>query len=157
MSGVRSGSLPVRGLLFVCMHNAARSPMAEALAKKRFPGLHVTSAGLSPTEKVHPLAVETLRDEDSLDIRAHQPRPLGAVDLARVDLVISLAGPDVLAGLPRGLERLHWTTEDPTLVSFDVRRDVLLDRFRDVRDSLVRRLEQLRTRGHESFGPPGLR
>jgi hypothetical protein len=63
----------------------------------------------------------------------------------------------VLASLPRGLERLHWPTEDPTLVSFDIRRDVLLDRFRDVRDTLVRRLEQLRTRGHESFGPPGLR
>lgn len=157
MSGVSSGFLPARGLLFVCMHNAARSPMAEALARKRFPGLHVTSAGLSPSESVHALAVETLRDEDSLDIRAHRPRPLSGVDLAGVDLVVSLAGREVLEGLPRGLERLHWSTEDPTLVSFDVRRDVLLDRFRDVRDSLVRRLEQLRTRGHESFGPPGLR
>ena len=149
--------LPARGLLFVCMHNAARSPMAEALAQKRFPGLHVTSAGVSPNQAVHPLAVETLRDEDGLHIGQHRPRHLEGVDLSRVDLVVSLAGPDVLAGLPRGLERLHWPTEDPTLVSFDVRRDVLLDRFRDVRDALVRRLEQLRTRGHESFGPPGLR
>ncbi|MBP7682807.1 MAG: arsenate reductase ArsC [Deltaproteobacteria bacterium] len=157
MSGVGSGVLPARGLLFVCMHNSARSPMAEALARKRFPELPISSAGLVPSETVHPLAVETLRDEDSLDIRAHRPRHLGSVDLAQVDLVVSLAGPEVLASLPRGLERLHWATEDPTLVSFDVRRDVLLDRFRDVRDSLVRRLEQLRTRGHESFGPPGLR
>jgi arsenate reductase len=157
MSTAGSGFLPARGLLFVCMHNSARSPMAEALAQKRFPGLHVSSAGLVPSETVHPLAVETLRDEDTLDIRAHRPRHLDSVDLTQVDLVVSLAGPDVLASLPRGLERLHWTTEDPTLVSFDVRRDVLLDRFRDVRDSLVRRLEQLRTRGHESFGPPGLR
>lgn len=157
MSTLGSGSLPARGLLFVCMHNSARSPMAEALARKRFPDLHVSSAGISPSESVHPLAVETLRDEDSLDIRAHRPRQLGSVDLTQVDLVVSLAGREVLASLPRGIERLHWATEDPTLASFDVRRDVLLDRFRDVRDSLVRRLEQLRTRGHESFGPPGLR
>ena len=157
MSTVSSGFLPVRGLLFVCMHNSARSPMAEALARKRFPDLPVTSAGVVPSESVHALAVETLRDEDGLDIRAHQPRHLSSVDLSHVDLVVSLAGPDVLTTLPRGIERLHWKTDDPTLVSFDVRRDVLLDRFRDVRDSLVRRLEQLRTRGHGSFGPPGLR
>jgi arsenate reductase len=113
VSGVGSGVLPARGLLFVCMHNSARSPMAEALARKRFPELHVSSAGLVPSETVHPLAVETLRDEDSLDIRAHRPRHLGSVDLAQVDLVVSLAGPEVLASLPRGLERLHWPPRTP--------------------------------------------
>ncbi|MCB9629985.1 MAG: arsenate reductase ArsC [Sandaracinaceae bacterium] len=150
--------LPVRGVLFVCAHNSARSPMAEALARVRLPAsVHVTSAGRDPSLAVHPLAVETLREEDRLDLSGHQPRRLDAVDLGRVDLVVSLAGRDALEGLPRGIERLHWDTEDPTLVSFDVRRDVLLDRFRDVRDALVRRLDQLVARGHESFGPPGLR
>ena len=156
---IRAGtSLPVRGVLFVCVHNSARSPMAEALARVRLPSsVCVTSAGRDPSQSVHALAVETLREEDRLDIRGHTPRPLSAVDLTRLDLVVSLAGPEVLDGLPRSLERLHWDTEDPTLVSFEVRRDVLVDRFRDVRDTLVRRLDQLIARGHESFGPPGLR
>ena len=150
--------LPVRGVLFVCAHNSARSPMAEALARARLPEtVHVTSAGRDPSAGVHPLAVETLREEDRLDIRSHRPRHLSTVDLSRVDLVISLAGRDILSDLPRGLERLHWDTEDPTLIGYDLRRDVLLDRFRDVRDSLVRRIGQLVSRGHESFGPPGLR
>jgi protein-tyrosine-phosphatase len=132
--------------------------MAEALARVRLPtSVYVGSAGRDPCQTVNPLAAVTLRDEDRLDIGQHQPRALTAVDFTRLDLVVSLAGRAVLEGVPRHIERLHWDTEDPTLVSFDVRRDVLLDRFRDVRDTLVRRLEQLITRGHESFGPPGLR
>ena len=153
--------LPTRGILFVCEHNSARSAMAEALARARMaPGLTIVSAGVTPSYEVHPLAVETLREEDNLDASAHQPRALDAVDLSEVDLIVSLAGRDALRGLPpesAGVERLHWETEDPTLVSYDVRRDVLLDRFRDVRDSLVRRIDQLKARGHESFGPPGMR
>ena len=151
--------LPRRGVVFVCAHNSARSPMAEGLARKRVGAakFYVASAGVDPSASVHPLAVATLKEEDGIDISHHVPRGLDAIAWDQVDLVVSLAGPDALADAPRGIERLHWPTEDPTATGFDVRRDVWLDRFRDVRDLLDRRLGQLEARGHESFGPPGMR
>ena len=135
--------------------------MAEALARSRFPAtVRVESAGVDPADAAHPLAIEILRDEDGLDLRGHRPRPLTEVDFSRFDLVVllaSLSDEDALERVSASVERLHWLTEDPTAVGFDVRRDVWLDRFRDVRDALARRLDQLVARGHESFGPPGLR
>lgn len=143
--------------------------MAEALGKRRARGsqIIVESAGIEPADAVHPFAVETMRAEDGVDISGHVPRSvtsLSEADWARFDLVISLVPKETLihheafagSGLP-DIETLYWKTEDPTLANGDVRRDVLLDRFRDVHDQLKRRISQLARRGHESFGPPGMR
>ena len=58
-------------VLFVCVHNSARSQMAEALLKKmagdRF---EVESAGLEPGE-LNPLAVEVMK-EIGIDISGNQ-------------------------------------------------------------------------------------
>jgi len=60
-------------ILFLCMHNSARSQMAEAYLKK-FGGdkFFAESAGLE-AGKLNPLAVEVMK-EDSIDISQNQTK-----------------------------------------------------------------------------------
>lgn len=55
--------MPITKVLFLCVHNSARSQIAEAYLKK-FGGnkFHVESAGLKPG-KLNPLAVEVMKEE----------------------------------------------------------------------------------------------
>lgn len=69
----------MRTVVFVCVHNAGRSQMAEAffnvLARER--GLDVTaeSAGTAPGERVNPVAAEAMR-EVGLSLEGHTPKLL---------------------------------------------------------------------------------
>ena len=60
-------------ILFLCIHNSARSQMAEAYMKK-FGGnkFHVESAGLE-AGKLNPLAIEVMQ-EDGIDISHNQTK-----------------------------------------------------------------------------------
>ena len=64
-------------VLFLCTHNSARSQMAEGLLRHlggdRF---EVYSAGIDPTDGIHPCAVEAM-SEIGIDISDLYPRVLG--------------------------------------------------------------------------------
>lgn len=79
-------------ILFVCMGNTCRSPMAEGIlnAEKR-PGIRAFSAGLSayPGDPVSENAVRALRSMD-IDIHTHTAQPLTRELLSRMDLIIPL-------------------------------------------------------------------
>ena len=76
-------------ILFICMLNAVRSPMAEGIARAKFPEHQYESAGLieSPTDF---LAAEVMKEID-IDISEHVPTSLAKVDLKDYDLVLCLA------------------------------------------------------------------
>jgi protein-tyrosine-phosphatase/DNA-binding transcriptional ArsR family regulator len=102
--------------LFVCTGNSARSPVAEALLRRRTGGrAAVASAGTSPRPRLHPHAVRVLRDRFGIDVAGQRPRPVAAVAGRRFDYVITLcdkareAAPEFEGG-PR---RLHWSLPDP--------------------------------------------
>jgi len=60
---------PVQSVLFVCAHNAVRSPMAEALARHYFgKSIYCQSAGVRPGER-DPFMVAAL-DEIGIDARS---------------------------------------------------------------------------------------
>jgi arsenate reductase len=49
--------------LFVCLHNAGRSQMSQALFERAAGGRHTaSSAGTTPGERVHPEVVEVMRE-----------------------------------------------------------------------------------------------
>lgn len=103
-------------VLFACTGNSARSPIAEALLRKRSEGrLDVLSAGSHPKERLHPLAVRTLREQYGIDIAGQQPRHLDTLTGCRFDYVITLCDkvrevcPEV--GEPRS--QMHWSVPDP--------------------------------------------
>jgi len=53
----------IRHVLFVCSHNSARSIMAEGILRNLAQGRFVAhSAGSHPADRVHPMALRTLRE-----------------------------------------------------------------------------------------------
>jgi protein-tyrosine-phosphatase len=130
-------------ILFACNHNAIRSPMAEGLMKYLHGlRLYVQSAGVRPGE-LDPFAVAVM-DEIGIDIARHHPHSFEDLEDAYFDLVISLA-PEAqhrAVELTRATatELEFWNTPDPTLVEGS--REVRLDAYRQVRDLLMRRIQQ---------------
>ena len=130
----------MRGLLFLCVANSARSQMAEGLARARFGGrVRIASAGSSPAS-VNPFAIAAL-DEVGIDISAHRSRSVDEIDPASVDLVVTLCAEEVCPAFPGQARRLHWPLPDPAGgAGSDAER---LAGFRAVRDEIARRLETL--------------
>jgi arsenate reductase len=60
-------------VLFVCLHNAGRSQMSQALFERAAAGRHTSlSAGTTPAEHVHPEVVEVM-DELGIDLSDRKP------------------------------------------------------------------------------------
>ncbi|MGH7751441.1 MAG: arsenate reductase ArsC [Gemmatimonadales bacterium] len=103
-------------ILFLCVANAARSQMAEGLARAMAPpGYRFWSAGSRPGA-LSPQAVDALM-EDGIDISHHRPKGVDAVPLEQVDTVVTLCAEEVCPVLPGGrARRLHWPLPDPAAV-----------------------------------------
>ena len=131
------------GVLFLCVANAARSQMAEALARSLFGDrVSVQSAGSMATA-VHRGAVAAMA-ERGIDISAATSKSVDTIDPAGVDIVITLCAEEVCPVWPGRIERLHWPLPDPAGASPASR----VARFAETRDELDRRLRQLgRERG----------
>ena len=128
-------------VLFACTLNAIRSPMAEALLK-HFHGsrIYVHSVGVR-TSAVDPFAVSVM-DEMGIDISRHRQRSFDDLEDDSFDLVISLS-PEAqhrAVEMTRHMacEVEFWNTFDPSVVEGS--REVRLDAYRGVRDSLTQRI-----------------
>jgi arsenate reductase (thioredoxin) len=129
-------------VLFVCVHNAARSQMAEAflnhLAGERF---EAESAGLEPTP-LNPLAVEVMR-EIGIDISKHQARKV--FDLYKQDKLYDYVVPvcqeaaERCPTFPSFAPVLHWSFEDPT--TFTGSYEERLAKTRNVREQIRKKVE----------------
>lgn len=105
-------------VLFICTGNSSRSPIAEALLRRRTAGrVDATSAGTLPKPHLHPDTVRVLRDEYGIDISRRRPRHLNSLTGRRFDYQITLcdnareACPE-LVDHPR---RIHWSIPDPAV------------------------------------------
>jgi len=131
-------------VLFICVHNSARSQMAEAflkqIAKDRF---EVESAGLEPG-KLNPLAIEVMKEE-GIDISQNKTK--SAFDFYKqgkqYDYVITVCDESQAKGCPvfpgRG-ERLHWGFDDPS--SLTGSHEERLAKTRIVRDAIKNKIEE---------------
>ena len=124
-------------VLFVCIGNMCRSPMAEGFAHKYGSDiLEVYSAGTHATGRVSEDSIEIMR-ELKIDISKGTSNGLDAVPLADMDVVISMAPTRARALVPRGFagKTIDWKVEDPVGKSLPVFR-----RVRDQLDVLVKKL-----------------
>jgi protein-tyrosine-phosphatase len=130
----------MRGILFLCVANSARSQMAEGIARSLAPaGTKIWSAGSRPTS-VRPEAITVLR-EIGIDISGRRAKAVGEIPSAEVDTVITLCGEEECPLFLGKATRLHWGLPDPAAVNGSEAER--LDAFRKVRDELRRRIESL--------------
>jgi protein-tyrosine-phosphatase len=130
----------VKGLLFLCVANSARSQLAEAIARSLAPsGTRVWSAGSRPTQ-LRPEVVTVLQ-EIGLDTSGQRAKPVAAIPATEVDTVITLCAEEECPAWLGPAQRLHWGLPDPAAVQgAEAER---LAAFRSVRDELRRRIAAL--------------
>jgi arsenate reductase len=120
--------------LFVCLHNAGRSQISEALFARATAGRHeARSAGTTPADRVHPEVVEAMA-ELGIDLAGRTPRRLSREDAEWADVVVTMGCGDECPYIP-GKRYLDWDLEDPKGQS--------LEAVRQTRDEIERRVREL--------------
>jgi protein-tyrosine-phosphatase len=137
-------SPPPRALtsvLFMCVQNAVRSPMAAALLRRRLGHrIFVRSAGVEHGE-TDGFAMEVM-DEIGVDLHAHHPQAFVELADTSFDLVVALA-PEAHAFAREKLRAQavdieFWDVPEPD--PRGQRREQRLDSYRAIRDDLARRV-----------------
>ncbi|HEY2201681.1 MAG TPA: arsenate reductase ArsC [Solirubrobacteraceae bacterium] len=121
-------------VLFVCLHNAGRSQMSQALFERAAEGRHTAlSAGTTPGERVHPEVVEVMR-ELGIDLADRKPQALTTELAEQADVVITMGCGDACPYVP-GKRYIDWDLPDP--------KGRPLDEVRATRDEIARRVQEL--------------
>ncbi len=129
-------------VLFICIHNSARSQMAEELLRKmagdRF---EAASAGLEPGV-INPLVVKALAEE-GIDISGK--KTVSAFDLLKegkfftyVVTVCDETSAESCPIFPGTRERIHWGFPDPS--AFTGSDEEKLEKIREIRDAIKKRI-----------------
>jgi arsenate reductase len=135
---------PPRRVLFLCVHNAARSQMAEGFARLMAPADAVVWSAGSQATAVHPLAIEVMR-EVGVDISAQRSQTVDDVPWREADTVVTLCGEAdaVCPQVAGSVRRVHWPLPDPSAAPEDRR----LVAFREARDEIRWRVSCLWPQG----------
>ena len=143
-----------QAVLFMCGQNSVRSPTAACILRHLVPrGLYVQSAGVSKAD-LDPFAVAVMK-EIGLDMSGHKPwtvEDLEDWEGLNFDLIVTLSPEahhkalQLTATSATDVE--YWPTPDP--VGVEGRRELQLDAYRNVRDTLQQRIR-------ERFGPAAIK
>jgi protein-tyrosine-phosphatase len=138
-------------VLFLCVHNSARSQIAEGLLRAMAGDfVQVFSAGSDPTH-VHAFAVRVLQDE-GIDASRRRSKSVNEFVNQRFDYVITLCAEEVCPTFPNAATRLHWELRDPAAVEGGT--DEQLEAFRhtatDLRERLTRFIGETLQNGDET-------
>ena len=99
--------------LFVCLQNAGRSQMSQALFERAAEGRHgARSAGTTPGAHVHPEVVEVMR-EIGIDLADRVPHGLTEEDARWADVVVTMGCGDKCPYIP-GRRYVDWELPDPS-------------------------------------------
>jgi len=133
-------------ILILCTGNSCRSQMAEGFLKSFDSGLEVFSAGTNPSEKVHPKAVQVMKELD-IDLGSNYPKNVDLFINDHFDYVITVCG-NAKETCPVFIgkvgERLHIGFEDPAEAVGT--EEEILDEFRKIRDEIKREFYSFYTR-----------
>jgi len=131
-------------VLFICIHNSARSQMAEAFLN-RICGeqFEAGSAGLEPG-KLNPIVVEAMK-EIGIDISGKQTRAVFDVfksgkAFEYVITVCDETSAERCPIYPGVTKRLHWSFPDPSALQGT--HEQILERTRQIRDMIKSQIEK---------------
>jgi arsenate reductase len=134
---------PPATVLFVCIHNSARSQMAEGFVNAHHGDrLRAYSAGLE-AGTLNPVAVEAMRGA-GIDIAAHLSKSVNDPEIRSrtYDYVVTVcdeASAEACPMYPARGARLHWSFADPS--SFTGTPATRFAQTCEVRDAIARRVE----------------
>jgi len=123
-------------VLFVCLHNAGRSQMSQALFEREAAGRHsAASAGsrADPDGAVHPPVIEVM-GELGMDLSERRPRRLTEEMAREADVVVTMGCGDECPYFP-GKRYLDWDLTDP--------KGQEVDAVRETRDEIAGRVREL--------------
>jgi arsenate reductase (thioredoxin) len=121
-------------VLFVCLHNAGRSQMSQALFEQAAGNEHTAaSAGTAPVERVHPEVVQVMR-ELGIDLADRRPQLLTRELATEADIVVTMGCGDECPYIP-GKRYIDWDLPDP--------KGRPIDEVRATRDEIGRRVRAL--------------
>lgn len=130
-------------VMFVCVHNAGRSQMAEALFNALAPAeMRAVSAGTEPTDAVNPVAFEVMQ-EIGINMQGQQPKLATPEMTAASDRIITM-GCGVQESCPLYLGMKideDWGLPDPAGQNLDTVRQIR-DAIRERVIDLIARLQQ---------------
>lgn len=123
-------------VLFVCVHNAGRSQMAEGFFRKYAPkGYATLSAGTMPVSEINPLAIQVMK-ELGIDISNQKSKDLTEDMIRNATTVVNMGCMDnnfcPMMYIPRVID---WGLEDP--------KGKPIEKVREIRDEIERRVKQL--------------
>ena len=116
---------------FVCIGNAGRSQMAQALYERL--GGEARSAGSRPERELHPEVVDALA-EVGIDVSERRPKAIDTADVEWADVVVTMGCGDACPVLP-GKRYVDWNLPDPS--------GRPLAEVRALRDDIARRVAEL--------------
>jgi arsenate reductase len=131
-------------VLFVCIHNSARSQMAEAFLNQACrPQFEAYSAGLKPG-KLNPIVVEAMK-EIGIDISRNQTKTVSDMlqsgrTFAHVITVCDETSAERCPFIPGLTSRLHWGFPDPSAVTGS--HEYKLARAREIRDAIKAKIDE---------------
>lgn len=123
-------------VLILCTGNSCRSHLAEGLLRRMADDLfEVHSAGSRPTGRVHPLAIQVLREID-IDISNHRSKHMNEFLLTPIETVITVCGnaEQACPVFPGQVNRHHWPFDDPADAPGSLEEQLAV--FRRVRDEI---------------------
>ncbi len=123
-------------VLFVCLHNAGRSQMSQALFEQQAAGRHSAASAGSRAESdgsVHPEVI-TVMDELGIDLSDRRPRLLIDEMAREADVVVTMGCGDECPYFP-GKRYLDWNLPDP--------KGQEVDAVRQTRDEIAVRVREL--------------
>jgi len=121
-------------VLFVCLHNAGRSQMSQALFERAAAGKHTAlSAGTTPAKHVHPEVIAVMR-ELAIDLSDRKPQLLTTELAEQADIVVTMGCGDACPYIP-GKQYIDWELPDP--------KGLQVDQVRAIRDDISQKVTAL--------------
>lgn len=98
-------------VLFLCIGNSCRSPMAEGFARAYGSDvIEPSSAGLAPAQIIQPLTKQVMAAKN-ISLEGLHAKDLSHIDIQNLDLIVNMSGRPLPTGLP--INVMEWRVQDP--------------------------------------------
>jgi arsenate reductase len=110
----KDGNMGKKTILFICVHNSARSQMAEGLVNALYSDRFQAVSGGTMATRVHPAAIKAMA-EIGIDISGHRSKSIDEFEGRRFDYVVMVCDDKAsdCPFFPGGREYIHHAFDDP--------------------------------------------